>query len=253
MKNRYEGFRIQSVQWIVYLIILIITFGCSWFSKSKEDLVELPPPRLLQSVVPKKPAKKEPGSLWSDDSKWNELYSVGPTRQPGDMITVRVTDSLKARIAQLVSAKTGKSSAEIRNGGNPLPTPGPAAPATPDRGPASVKDGKPDEKTATAQPTQDKKKDSDTKAFEATILEVMPNGIYRIASNQGLKVGGPEEPYVALEGNLREKEVAADDTVSADSLLATKLEIVDMNKPNVIPGDKISEANAAAAQAQGGK
>lgn len=249
MKNRYEGFRIQSIQWLVYLIILIITFGCSWFSKSKEDLVELPPPRILQAVVPKKVAKKEPGALWSDDSKWNELYSAGTSRQPGDLITVRVTDSLKARIAQLVAAKTGKPTAEIRNGGNPIPTPQAQAAAAPDRSPASRKEGKEPEKAA----SMDKKKDSDTKAFEATILEVMPNGIYRIASNQGLKVGGPEEPYVSLEGNLREKEVAADDTTSADSLLATKLEIVDMNKPNVIAGDKAAELAAATAAAQGEK
>lgn len=241
MKNQFEGLPFYSVQWIVYLIIVLVTFGCSWFSKSKEDLIELPPPRLLQSVLPKKPVKRELGSLWSEESKWNDIYNVGPSRQPGDMITVRVTDSLKARIAQLVAAKTGKSSAEIRNGGNPLPSPQPQAAAAPaasgaDRGPASTKDTKEADKSA------DKKKDYDTKAFEATILEVMPNGIYRIASNQGLKVGGPEEPYVALEGNLREKEVAADDTVSADSLLATKLELVDYTKPNVIAGDKISDA-----------
>lgn len=250
MKTRFEGFQAQSIQWIVYLIIVIVTFGCSWFSKSREDAIELPPPRLLQAVISKKPAKKELGSLWSEDSKWNELYSVGPTRQPGDMITVRVTDSLKARIAQLVAAKTGKSTAEIRNGGNPLPSvqPQAAAPvaAAAARAPASAKEP---EKAA---PPADKKKDYDTKAFEATILEVLPNGMYRIASNQGLKVGGPEEPYVALEGNLREKEVAADDTVSADALLTPKLEIVDFNKPNVVPGDKVADINAAAA-AQGEK
>lgn len=240
-----NGKETRAVQILVYAFIVFVLFGCSWFggSKSSEELIDLPPPRIIQSVSNKKPAKKEPGSLWSEDSKWNELYSVGPTRQPGDVITVKVTDSLKARIAQLVAAKTGKPMADIKNGGEPLPTPEPQK--SNDRAPASTGAGKNDPKAAaatTAAATPGAKKPSlDTKAFEATILEIMPNGVYKIASNQGLKVGGPDEPYVSLEGNLREREVAADDTVSADSLLGTKLDLVDYNQPNVIPGDQAAK------------
>ena len=105
------------MKWVVFILMILITFGCSWFSKNREDAVELPPPRILQSVQAKKMAKHEVGSLWSEDSKWNDVYSPTTTRQPGDIITIRVTDSLKSRVAQLTAAKTGKSLAELKNGG----------------------------------------------------------------------------------------------------------------------------------------
>ena len=236
MKNQGLSF----ITFFIYSIILFLTFGCSWFSKAnKDDMVELPVPRILSSVTQPKPAKREPGSLWSEDSKWNDIYSMTPARQAGDVIMIKVENALKAQIARVVAAKTGKKVEDIKAAGlgiNPE-----AAVVT--REPASRLDEKKTaDKVPEAPPPVATKKDHETKKVEATILEVLPRGLYRISANQGLHVGGPEEPFVALEGNVREREVAADDSVSSDALIGVKLDVVDYSKPNVVVGDKKVEA-----------
>lgn len=234
------------MQWIVYAMMMTIIFGCSWFSKNPEEIVDTPPPRIIQSIEARKPAKREPGSLWSEDSKWNEIFSIGSVRHPGDIIRVRVTEGLRSQIAQVVALKTGKQNVEILNGGFPIPSPDPKAAA--ERTPASKSGDKPSDKKSTSVATEAKAVEKgaekagegkvrpsiDTKQFEVTILEVLPNGSYKIASNQGIKVGGMDEPYVSLVGTIREKEVATEDTITSDVIFDTKLDIVDLNAPNVI-------------------
>ena len=83
---------------------------------------------------------------------------------------------------------------------------------------------------------KDKDKDAakaalpDLKTIEATILEVLPKGLYRLAANRAIQLG-PETPFIAMEGHIREREIGVDDTVQSDALLNIRLDIYDPENP----------------------
>lgn len=68
--------------------------GCSTFevAPAAQPVVTAPAPR--------KPATHEIGSLWSDDSAWNHVYAAAAARMPGDIVTVRLDDAFRKRVAR---------------------------------------------------------------------------------------------------------------------------------------------------------
>ena len=200
----------------ISLLLLFFT-GCSWFSKGTKEDAEQQAPRVIQSVPVTKVAQREPGALWSEDSRWNSIYTVSPSRMPGDVITIKVNEPFKQRIISSVNQnkKPGEKKVlvdgtEEKNAKTP-----PAEKKEESREPASISD-------------QNTGK-NDTKTVDATILEVLPNGFYRVGVNRAFKIG-KDEPYVTVEGSVREKEISTDETVSSDSLLNLKIENFDEKK-----------------------
>lgn len=226
------------------LVFSLLAFhtGCSWFSKStskdKEEL-EATAPRVAQTVPIAKSSKKEPGSLWSEDSKWNSIYSASAARMPGDVITIKVNEPFKQRIASTMNQNRKPDEPKVVVDG------------TGDKPAENKAESKGDKKeenrdVASAQSSGGNANKDDTKTVDATILEVTPNGYYRVGLNRAFKIG-KDDPFVTVEGSIREKEISTDDTVSSDALLNLKIENFDEKKNK----QALKDQNAAAAQAAG--
>lgn len=63
----------------------------------------------------------------------------------------------------------------------------------------------------------------ETKVVEAVIREVLPRKVYAISANQDIRIGG-KQTRLHLTGNVRERDIAADETVSTDSIFNLTVE-----------------------------
>lgn len=195
---------------VFFMLVLIVLSSCSWFSPSKDAVEILPPPKVTH-IPQQKPKRiqREIGSLWSDDSSWNQMYSPTQTRAPGDIVTVKLNKNFMSRLEQAVRRPELAPESE-----------GDKKTKKSDKEPAKA------EETSTSTSSNEKgKKASLTlpETVEVTILESLPRGVYRVAANHGFKPA-QDAPYVYIQGMLREREIAADDTASSDALLDLKFE-----------------------------
>lgn len=207
----------------IFFSILAILSGCSWFSPSKST-VEIEPPPKVTHALRQKPRKsqRELGSLWSEDSTWNQMYSPTQTRVPGDIVTIKLDKKFMARLEQSIkrpipesdagseSKESKKEKKSNKEGNTEAAAMNPAATenANEARGLAS---------------TKPKVKLPET--VEVTIVEALPRGVYRVAANHGLKPAD-DSPFVYIEGVIREREIAADDSAASDALLDLKFETI---------------------------
>lgn len=155
---------------------------------SKEDVVKQEPPT-VEGVA--SPIKREPGSLWSENSRWNEIYSLPSTRSVGDVVFIKPTEAFK----RVLVSKLQSPSAEDKNSEKAIT-----------------------DKREKAEPQID----LENVTFAATVKEVLPRGIYRVSSEQRFKVGQNEKKLV-LEGNLRERDIGSDDMVGSDLFYSVNL------------------------------
>ncbi len=81
---------------ILSLLLGLTLVGCG--SIPAPQVASNPPAQKIEPHTIQRPSR-QPGSLWSEDSKWNGIYSETPSRVIGDIITIRLGDSLRARIA----------------------------------------------------------------------------------------------------------------------------------------------------------
>lgn len=212
----------KKISLIVFVFLLLP--GCAWFGTKSAPPEEMnSAPKVAHKYEVPKPAKREPGSLWSDDSRWNTIYSSSNSRLVGDMLTLKVNEPLKDRIAMAMNQNRRP---EANKTGSDTKTDSKDANKAESREPASAN-------AAMA------KKD-DTSQVEATILEVLPNGAYRVGVNRAFKVGR-EQPYVVLEGVIREKEIGSDDSASTDALMNLKLETFDEQKHTLGTDKKVAQ------------
>ena len=211
---------------IVFSLVWVVLTGCSILGtkSSAPEEVNTNPKVTHRYDVPK-PAKREPGSLWSEDSRWNTVYSSSSSRMIGDNITLKVNEPFKDRIAMAMNVNKKPEPSKVNND--------------------SKSDSKNESKESSREPASANaataKKD-DTATVEATILEVLPNGSYRVGVNRAFKIGR-EQPYVVMEGVLREREISSDDSASTDSLMNLKLETFDEQKHTMQSNSKPAEEN----------
>ncbi len=209
---------------IVLVFLFLFLPGCAWFgTKSTPQEEASTNPKVAHRYEMAKPSKREPGSLWSEDSRWNTIYSSSNSRMVGDMLTLKINEPFKDRVSMAMNQNRRVD---------------PVKPA------GDVKaDAKNDNKSESREPAnvnQGAVKKDDTAQVEATILEVLPNGSYRVGVNRAFKIGR-EQPYVVLEGVIREKEIASDDSASTDALMNLKLETFDEQKHTMAPDKKVAQ------------
>jgi flagellar basal body L-ring protein FlgH len=176
-------------------------------------------PKVAHHYEVPKPAKREPGSLWSEDSRWNAVYSSGSSRMVGDPITLKVNEPFKERISMAMNQNRR---------------------IEPAKGASDNKNESKNESREPASTNQAMAKKDDTATVEATILEVLPNGAYRVGVNRAFKIGR-EQPYVVLEGVVKEREISSDDSASTDALMNLKLETFDEQKHSIQSESKKDE------------
>lgn len=203
--------------------------SCSWFSKSKENEVLEYAPRVVNSIPAPKPPQREPGSLWSDDSRWNDIYSPTQARYPGDVVTVKISPGLKAKILAASEAALTQEQKDERVKEKEKEKEKPAKEAKGAKEEAKSNVGEAPAGTSSGQGSQ-----SDTKTFEATIMEVMSRGVYKLSANKGLHIGA-KDPYVAITASAREKDIMGDEAVSSDSLFNIQLEVIKNEDLTIAP------------------
>jgi len=196
--------------------LLLFIPGCAWFGTKSAPPEEMGvAPKVGHRYEISKAAKREPGSLWSEDSRWNSIYNASGGRLVGDTISIKVNEPFKDRISMAMNQNRRPEATKTATDSKADPK---ADPKTESREPASASQ-------ATA-------KKEDTALVEATILEVLPNGAYRVGVNRAFKVGR-EQPYVVMEAIIKEKEIGSDDSASSDALMNLKLETFDEQKHSI--------------------
>ncbi len=177
---------------------------------------ETPRPLAAQPPVAKKPAPRELGTLWSDDSMWNHVYTATSARVVGDIITIHLDDRFKSRILAYRE---------------PVPESAPKS-GTPERAVAS-------DPAPAATPT-DKSVASDL-VVRGVIEEVGPRGIYRISAGDNVEISG-WEPYVVVKGRVRDRDISASDEVKIGDIVDLNLDVL---KAPPVPGDSQGVENVS--------
>ncbi|NBT59402.1 hypothetical protein EBT16_11525 [bacterium] len=206
-----------------YLFNLLVLGGCSWFTPSKNTVEIEPPPKVTHSLQQKgRKIHRELGSLWSEDSSWNQMYSPTQTRAPGDIVTIKLDKKFMTRLEQSVKRPVPEMDPSAENKDkkkDKKDTKEGAVEAAPTAASASEN---PNDMRG---PASQKSKTKPPETVEVTILEALPRGVYRVAANHGFKPAD-DSPFVYIEGILREREIAADDTAGSDALLDLKFETI---------------------------
>jgi len=223
---------------VLVVFCLFSISGCSWFAASKNEVLIQPPPKVTH--FPSQKAKKiqrELGSLWSEDSNWNQMYSPTQTRAPGDIVTIKVDKKFLSRLEQAIkrpdpepvaSSEDKKDSKDKKDKKEMKDVPALAASA--DSGQASEGRGPASLNNPTVKLPE---------TVEVTIVEALPRGGYRVAANHGFKPAA-DAPFVYIQGVIREREIAEDDSAPSDALLDLKFESInrDMKVTTTDEGDQ---------------
>lgn len=203
----------------LFLVVLlsVTLIGCALVQEFDPPKFVAPP---VVETKPKSSPARELGSLWSETSSWNEIYSVSVARSVGDLVIVRFEEplkqSLKARVDELFKVEAPEPEdppQEDENGKRIVKAPAPAA-----------------------------KKETFDASLRATIREVHPRGIYTIVAADTLRVG-THEPYVYLEGQIRDRDIAADETISSGSIQGLRFDVYPVSPQRIAAGTGTGNGN----------
>jgi len=168
-----------------------------------------PEERIVKNEPPPKPklreVHREPGSLWTEDSRWNDLYSVVPSRITGDILKVKINEELKQKLARILDPQKtiGASKESLAQAALETKALGNADPRT---------------------------KEPEAEFLDASITEILPRGVFAISARQVVRLG-TVQTRVELSGNVREKDIAQDDSVQSDAILNMNV------ATNIVPGE----------------
>lgn len=177
-------------------LLPFLIVGCASTDEGLK-IVSEPPPQPELKVV-----RREPGSLWSEDSRWNDIYNVAPSRVLGDTLKIKVGEALRARFAQTLNKHKGVgASMEAIPAEKKLETDEPKGP-----------------KERAKAEAERAKENAEPEFLDAAITEVLPRGVFAITARQQLSFGSTRE-QLELVGNIREKDINPDDTISSDAIL----------------------------------
>jgi hypothetical protein len=181
----------KMISWIFLVTFLFASiFGCSLFS-SKE---EAPPQMVRQEtrpapVVQKPLVRRELGSLWSDNSSWNQFYGGKTGKSVGELLVIRPTEGFRMRVVQVAK-----------------PTP-------------IV-----EENSKEAPKEADVMTKKENSNLIATIQEALPNGLYLVTAKQNLRIN-QKDYWLEMTGKLREQSVLAETELTADELFDLSLDV----------------------------
>lgn len=177
-----------------------------------------PPPARPILAQPQIPYLPTPGSLWSEVPARQMMGLDGNARQVGDLITVRITESVSTTLgAETETSRKSTQSAAIR--------------ALLGIEKTLKKAHKLDEIGIDLESAAEFAGAGTTgrdSAVEATltceVIEVLPNGNLRVWGWKQVRVNR-ETQYVVLEGISRPRDVQMDNTVDSELLAAARIEI----------------------------
>jgi len=178
-----------KMKFIQLLFCVIFLISCaSQETNPNEAKVEKEPTNSDEVSIAPVEVKREPGSLWSTRSLWNEIYSSHSFRKPGDIILVEPTRLFR----EILIRKMGKTKNDLE------PT-------------------DPKNKRANAFIPEEHQ------ILAATIKEVRPQGIYKIELKQIMTVAKKQQE-LTIEGSIREQDISDDDRISSDLIFDRKID-----------------------------
>lgn len=94
---------------LVIVFSLLSLSGCaSWFRSESRKEASVPVADEKKVIVQSAPPQsREPGSIWSDTSQWNVLYSPPLQRTVGDVVTLKPTDNFRLTVAHRAGSGPG--------------------------------------------------------------------------------------------------------------------------------------------------
>lgn len=210
------------MRWLSFLVFFVLAgaalCGCSTVDlRPIVDTTKKPRPIVLP---PRKDCPREAGSLWCDNSDWNEIYSESPNRVPGDTILVRLTPRFRTQVLRRLKREY------------------PIQVKTKVEG---IEKGKPKVDVKVV-PTGDQIADDDTQQIYMTVTEVLPRYIYRVKAQETIRVGS-REPIVTFEGEIRNRDIQSDESVTTDSIMNSAFEIKPYGGDRQIAADGTTEEN----------
>lgn len=174
------------------------------------------PAVVVDTFVPKpvpppapKVIRREPGSLWSEESRWNEIYTVAASRQAGEVLQMKISDAFRAKILAQIPPLPVKEEAKSDSKKD-------------SKNKKDKKEAEPAEAKATTPVAEAK---PETKTIEVTIQDVLPRGAYNVFSSQMMTFNN-RDVLVTAQGNLREKDITNDPSTTTDALFNTQLDVV---------------------------
>jgi flagellar basal body L-ring protein FlgH len=148
-------------------------------------------------VTVKKPAARELGSLWSEDSMWNHVYTAAAARVVGDIVSIRLDEAFQKRLLRL-KPESGNRSTASETGS----APGASGAVDPNAGATTSE-----------------------LVLRGTIDEVGPRGIYKISATDTLRMGN-WEPYIVIKGRVRDRDINVADEVQVANVVDLGLEVL---------------------------
>ncbi|MCA9570865.1 MAG: flagellar basal body L-ring protein FlgH [Myxococcales bacterium] len=168
-----------------------------------------PPPIPPVVVTPPAPPPGEPGSLWREVNARQLMGMDGNARQVGDLITVRIEESLDTQVGATTNTRRRSS---VEGGVDALA--GLLADLSDSEDTAKLK--------LAASLVSEFSGQGETKrgsAMEAIltceVIEILPNGNLRIWGYETLRLNR-ETQYLTLEGTIRPRDIQMDNTVRSD-------------------------------------
>ncbi|HCF05923.1 MAG: flgH [Desulfomicrobiaceae bacterium] len=199
----------KAIGTMVVLLVLIV--GCATPSRRPSVGRSLEPQP--QTAVP---AWENPGSLFDPDGA-AVLFADPRARRVGDIVVVKILDSTTAKnTASTTADKKSSVDLGVSNflGRDSLPYLGDVG-TTP-----MVKAGS----TNNFESEGETKRESSVKAtVAARVMRVLPGGVFEIMGAREMRING-ETQLVAVEGLVRARDIAADNTVESSYLADARIE-----------------------------
>jgi flagellar basal body L-ring protein FlgH len=202
--------RKKTIKTFWILLLLWLPVSCALLGPEDESTSK--PAATVSKSPAKRVRKQEFGSLWSEDSTWNEVYSASAGRAPGDIVIVQLDENLKATILQRYDQIV------------PPPDEPDTKPIDPSADPAEAAKAKA-AAAAAAEKNSDKTKGAQTpKVVRAIIQEIRPRGMYEIAGVETVRFGN-RTPKVSIEGTVRDRDIDGTDAISSENVLNLKVDV----------------------------
>lgn len=151
------------------------------------------PKAIVATPAPsKKIPPRELGSLWSEDSMWNHVYTATSARVVGDIITIHLDEKFKTRVLAY-------------------------------RDPVESEEKTKQPERAVASESAEGKKTN--LMVRGTIEEVGPRGVYRVAAANNVELDG-WEPFIVVKGRVRDRDISTNDEVQITDIVDLSFDVL---------------------------
>lgn len=202
---------------VVCISLILSLIGCKTTSRNVEAdaLKYAAPVKMAQQTAP---APKTEGSLWQEDAPLNDMFSSAKARRIGDIITVRIVESAKAKNkADTNTERKSAMSAGITNFFN-LESKFPST--RPDFNPfARVEADFKNNFDGTGETTRS---GDLTAIISARVVGLTASGNLVIAGSRGITINN-EEQMLNLSGIVRPKDISAENEVLSSYISDAKI------------------------------